>query len=483
MSDYSRVNLFAGKLVGEEGGKIEKRLKNQRTFISLEPDLKGALLAARVLCNTLGRLPGSVALNSTNLTRKQIKTLNCAYKSTSGSALVIDENAEVDNLESIKVHIGTKYHKGVIRAVPEGYGGHIISSAEDISVKRPANPLGSIYTAATASTEIFKIATDLQEHKRASLFENFTFCPVAMSSDLSLAPSMPPSMVIDVAILGIGAIGSAIALILSELDMMGKILLIDNERFKKENLSTYSLGSLKTVKTEPWKVNIASQILGNYSVTSKVESIENVARLIDEGVLAWPSVVMSSLDSIGSRYAAQRIWPDHLIDPATGNTMIGIRAVSIKQPCLMCFLSKTSDNRSSVERLSDITGLSMDILRRGDDPLKTEDLQNLQIQQKNSLRAYVGQPICGLADMFGLTGSAEDYQPSIPFASQQAACLSVGRLIALKLGLRHDDNLIQYDVFRGPENATRQILKKDNTCYCSTHSKNIDIVRKLRSGT
>ena len=43
---------------------------------------------------------------------------------------------------------------------------------------------------------------------------------------------------------------------------------------------------------------------------------------------------------------------------------------------------------------------------------------------------------CGLAEAFGLsTADSSGYRPSIPFASQQAACLSVGRLIAYVLGM------------------------------------------------
>jgi hypothetical protein len=86
-----------------------------------------------------------------------------------------------------------------------------------------------------------------------------------------------------------------------------------------------------------------------------------------------------------------------------------------------------------------------------------------------------------LAEAFGLTGSAESFQPSIPFASQQAACLAVGRMIGQKLGLRYNENHIQFDVFKGPGNATRLQEKGDSKCYCAERFATIEQVREDRS--
>jgi hypothetical protein len=481
VSDYSRVNLFAKKLLvtDQKEGEIEKALRLMKTHISLDPTLSGALLTARILCETLGRLPGQVMLYTGNLSVRQVKELSTAYELVKGFPPSITDSLE-GNSDLIKLHIGTSYQRGVIRAIPEGYGGRIIASAAAMAVERPANALGSVYTASLAAAEVFKIATNLSSRDRAPLFDNFAFCPVTLSDDLSLAADLPDDVNIDLAILGLGAIGSAVAVILSEINVHGRILLVDNQRFSKENLATYSLGTRADVEAKPWKVNLASHILKNYSVTPKKNPAESLPRLIDDGLLHWPDTVISALDTVESRYAAQLIWPDNVIDPATGDTMVGIRTVNVKQPCLMCLLSNTSGSRSSVQELATITGLSEETLKGGDNLLSASDTKGLSPEQKAQLKLYMGKPICGLADAFGLTGSKESYRPSIPFASQQAACLAVGRLIGQKLGIKSQDNLIQYDVFRGPENATRLKEKKDPECYCSERADTIEAVRRFR---
>ena len=126
MSDYSRVNLFAKKLFvkDQKEGEIEKALRLMKTRISLDPTLSGALLTARILCETLGRLPGQVMLYTGNLSVKQVKELSATYELVKGFPPSMTGSLEGDS-DLIKLHIGTSYKRGVIRAIPEGYGGRI----------------------------------------------------------------------------------------------------------------------------------------------------------------------------------------------------------------------------------------------------------------------------------------------------------------------------------------------------------------------
>ena len=477
MSDYSRVLLFAEKLTGKSGGALEKKLNSQTTVVSLDPSIEGSLLTTRVLVETLGRLPGKVVLCTENLSAGETATIRKSFNKVRLQPLRTTDR--IGGLKGAKVHIGTQYTKGVIRAVPEGYGAHITSSPSSITIVRKANALGAVYTAALAAAEVFKIAASLTA-ERAPLFNDFTFCPVAFSSNLKLAPDLPEDLEINAAILGLGAIGSAIALILSELRLSGNLLLVDNERFDKPNLATYSLGGQEDTITKPWKIDLASKVLSTYSVKPIKDPVQKLPALIDNGLLQWPAIVFSSLDTVDARHSAQRIWPDFLIDPATGDTFAGIRTVSSKQPCLMCFLSKYVGTKSSLEKLAQATGLGINTIWKGDNLLSKDDLNGLEDEQVERLRPHIGKPVCGLADAFGLTGTKDNYQPAIPFVSQQAACLGVGRLLALKLGFAQNNNLIQYDVFRGPHSAT--ILKQEAkpSCYCITNSEVINTVRTSR---
>ena len=91
--------------------------------------------------------------------------------------------------------------------------------------------------------------------------------------------------------------------------------------------------------------------------------------------------------------------------------------------------------------------------------------------------------ICGLAEAVGLTNlSANGYQPSAAFVSLQAACLSVGRLLARLMNANDEANLIQYDALIGPEQLTSEKLRESKTCYCQQRSNTIKAVRELRHG-
>ena len=281
-------------------------------------------------------------------------------------------------------------------------------------------------------------------------------------------PDLPPTFEVDLALAGLGAVGSATASVLGELSVSGRALLIDRERFASENLATYSLGTESDTVSRPWKVDLAADVLGRFELTRTTEPVQTLPLRIDDGEIPWYPIVLSGLDSIEARHAVQRLWPDLLIDSATGETMVGIHVARPIQPCLVCHLPGRTGGPSAPERLAAATGISVARAARGDNPLTEDDLAGLSDGQRAMLAPHLGKPVCGLATAFGLTHfDANGYRPAIPFASQQAAHLGVGRLLAHLLGLDRPYNFVQYDVFRGPALATIEVLPGDPGCYCS----------------
>jgi hypothetical protein len=153
-------------------------------------------------------------------------------------------------------------------------------------------------------------------------------------------------------------------------------------------------------------------------------------------------------------------------------------------PCLICFFPTGRSGPSAAERLANATGLPLERVQRGDDPLTMEDLARLAASQQQTLAPHLGKPVCGLAQAIGLTGlDADSYQPSIPFVSLQAACLAVGRLIASQLHLRPPGNLIQYDGLVGPQAATIEEMRPRMDCGCVTRAAAIEQVRRQRQAS
>jgi hypothetical protein len=126
--------------------------------------------------------------------------------------------------------------------------------------------------------------------------------------------------------------------------------------------------------------------------------------------------------------------------------------------------------------------LPVDLLARGDEILREEHLAPVSDKQRTLLLQHLGKPVCGLARAIGLTTlRADDYRPSVPFISLQAASLALGRLLAHELGFAPLPNLVQYDGLFGPQTATLEQMRPTNDCYCRTNARTIDKVRVLRS--
>lgn len=479
--EHSRALLLAERATGQETGELESRLEDAIVVVGADGSMHGSALTARVLLTTLRRLPGRLILDRGNLTTPVVNDLVEA---------VVDIDPErglevFDNLEEpmgVRLQVGTTAPNGAIRVVPEGYGAHLASDSDtQIRPSRAGNPLGAVFAGALGAAEAFKhVAAVLPGRRR--LHRHLRFCPVTLSADLGAAPDLPEDLSFDLGLVGVGAVGTGVALILGELNAGGKVLLVDFERYGPENCGTYSLGGAREARQRPWKVDVAATVLeGRYNVARFRGSVEDLAGTIDSGKAPWPGVILSGLDSIEARHAAQRLWPDRLIDAATGDTMLGLHDVRTSAPCLMCFLPLTREGPSSTELLVEATGLSKKRAMHGDDPLTEEDLAGLDENQRERLSPYLGKPVCGLAQAIGLTGlEADGYQPAVPFVSLQAACLGVGRLLAGEFGMDELPNFVQYDALAGPEGMVLQSRRAKDGCYCQERAETVMQVRDLR---
>ncbi len=476
MTDYSRALRLAEGVTGRSASELERHLSAQTVMVSADPQLPGALSAAKRLVTTLARMPSQLLIDGDTVSVEQRDHLVSEALDIRRTAI-----APPDAEPAAYVHFGLDAPRGAIRAVPDGYGAHIAGdSAAALRQHRPANALGAALAAALAATEVFKVVAKVPG-SRAARHARLSFCPVALDDDVVRAPELPSSLQVNLGLVGLGAVGSAFASILAELPVGGDVLLVDRERFAPENVATYSLGGEDAARARTWKVDLAADALRNFTITRSTEPVESLPREIDAGQRAWPPIILSGLDSIVARHATQRLWPELLIDAATGDTMVGIHVAKPDRPCLMCFLPPRHGGPSAAERLAAATGLPVARVVRGDNPLTEDDLADLTPGQRSMLEPHLGKPVCGLAEAFGLSGiESNGYLPAIPFAAQQAACLGVGRLIAHLLGVERPDNFVQYDVFRGPMLGTVDKRSRNKDCYCTERQATITRVRELR---
>jgi hypothetical protein len=126
------------------------------------------------------------------------------------------------------------------------------------------------------------------------------------------------------------------------------------------------------------------------------------------------------------------------------------------------------------------TGLTVERLGRGDEVLLPEEIEQLTAEQQVLLRPHLGRPVCGLAGAVGLVGLDDGYQPAVPFIAQQAACLAVGRLLAIELGIRDLPNFVEYDGLIGPRADALDVRIANQNCYCQQRTGLIRRVREER---
>ncbi len=280
--DDSRPLRLGSRAAGVPEDTLRQRLEHSTVVVSVDPSLPGALLTARVLAMTLRRLPINLVLEPARLSEDLVESIRAGVvRIDSRRGLMLAEGLAT---EVIRVHVGARTaDTGAIRVAPDGYAAHIARDAGvELHIARRAHPLGSVFTAAMAAGEVFKDLAGVLDRRRVD-HSHLTWCPVSLSADLTVAPMQSTPLELRLALAGCGAIGTAIALILQELDATGDLLVIDRQRFARENLSTYSLGDEASVRGRPWKVNLVRRHLQRYRVRTLNANVEDLASMVDRG--------------------------------------------------------------------------------------------------------------------------------------------------------------------------------------------------------
>src|SRR5947208_15830720 len=111
-----------------------------------------------------------------------------------------------------------------------------------------------------AAAEIFKDAVHVRPERRFDP-PHAAFCPVTLSDRPEDAKELPLPFAFSGALVGLGAIGSATAMILGEMETEGDIDLVDRQVYAKENVTTYSLGGHVDAFAGVWKTELAERAL------------------------------------------------------------------------------------------------------------------------------------------------------------------------------------------------------------------------------
>ncbi|GLZ32032.1 hypothetical protein Lesp02_42200 [Lentzea sp. NBRC 105346] len=341
-------------------------------------------------------------------------------------------------------------------------------------------------TAAVLTGEVFKHATGLRP-EAMRVRQTLDFCPVTLTEDPGVVTETP-MIFTDTALVGGGAIGTAISLILRELPSAGRLVVVDPQTFEEPNVTTYSLGNVQDAQNGLRKIDLIKRELHGFDVTTIYGTAQDLLEKIDRGNVWWPKVVLGAVDSISARHELQRVYADLTLDGSTGGhvgTTLALREGLPTGPCLRCYypLRDAQAGPSAEQLLHQSTGLAMNRIARGQLPLSERDLDGLSETGKRILAPHVGKPVCGLASLLGLVpDSRDDYRPSAAFVAQQAAALVVGALIARQTGtLTGAVRDVEYDALYGPYLHMIASRRPRPACACASNKDLIEQVREVRS--
>ncbi|CAN7768422.1 hypothetical protein LJR084_007482 [Variovorax sp. LjRoot84] len=355
-----------------------------------------------------------------------------------------------------------------------------------------SNPMAALMAASFGVTEVFKRVYAVPRNKaplldatQFSLFELST-SPTGLGPPLSTAISLP-----DTVMVGAGAIGNGIALLLSQLAVRGRLLIIDKQDYGRENLGTCTvlddeswLATSKAERLAAW-LNRPDGLrcTGEQALVADARSGEFVRAMSVE-------LVLNGLDDIGARHDAQLLWPSVLVDGGINAVGAAVMTHRLDRPhgaCMRCsFRLPVGDERKLQARATGLsmTSLSSDLSR----PLTEQDVSDAEESKRTWLseRLAHGKTVCatiGEAQSRSLgLGIEEGFNPSVPFVATASAALVVTQ--ALKALLYPDAEFTQRfqmeSLVIGPEASLGVLTRADPSCECVVHRSVIDKVASAR---
>jgi len=482
-TDYSRSLLLASTAADDQPESLRARIEASQVHVSADTAIPGSLTALLVLVADLRRLPVQLSIDPgcgparlSDVVVEQVQRIGAGIDPERPIAISAAPPG------SLHIRIGADHSAADVSGIPDGHGTRL---------RRPGHPfpplrhegtgLGAVLTAAMLTGEVFKTVTALGPGTHRHI-DTLDFCPVTLFA--AAAPTPEHVHIEQIALVGAGAIGTAVALILDALGATGEMTVVDPQIFELPNVMTCSLGTSRDADRRLPKVDIVKTALRGMTVRTIHGTVDDLIASIDTCTTPMPRTVLGAVDSIQARHDLQRIYADLVLDGGTGGragTTVSLHEAFPTGPCMTCYFPVNRTALTAEQRLHRVTGLPLARIARGDRPLSEDDLRHLPPEGRKLLEAHLGKPVCGLSHLVGLTTIDGDnsYRPSAAFVSQQAASLMVGALIArLQPGNHIPARQIEYDTLYGPQPDVIDGRRPRPGCYCQTSA---DVIRAVRT--
>lgn len=445
--------------------------------------------ALRLLLCVAGRLTVVVPDSENELRRQVDVILGRAFRRSRPAVLADATAVETGDVVAV-LNVGNEVRDPATWTAANSNGWAAYASSQQSLVTAgfdQANAIGALMAASLGVAEVFKrvigVPADVAPPLDRTAISLFDFS----TQEVDAGPPLPDEILLEHALLiGAGAIGNGIALLLSQLPLHGSIELLDKQDYGIENLGTCLL-----MEPEGWFGPKAERLAawlsanGRIATTWKKATIEDA---IESGHFEKsPKLVLNALDDVQARRDAQRLWPQVLIDGAINSVGAAVIQYRLAQPecaCLMCWFKDEPVDAKMIQGL--VTGLHVDSLTDISRQLTDEDIAKAEPARRAWLAECKrqGKTICAtiaaadLEQRFGVTVEAS-FRPSVPFVATAAAALVMAESVkalafpdARSPAMFHMGNL-----FLGPEHSMPLHRRPSAHCLCTVQRKALERLR------
>jgi len=358
-----------------------------------------------------------------------------------------------------------------------------------------SNPVGALMAASMGVAEVFKliygVPADVAPPVTKGEFSLYDFS----TSPSDPGPNLPEQVSLpDTLLVGAGAIGNGVALLLSQLNLTGRLHVIDKQDYGTENFGTCVLldsddwiGSSKAKCLASWlqAAGSALQVTDEQGFIGSVRSGLSVKSMKVD-------LVLNGLDEVPARHDAQLLWPSVLVDGGINAIGAGVVTHRLDHPegaCLRCTFSAPSTDEKAIQ--SKVTGLSRASLESDlERPLTGTDIENAEESKRPWLRAKLaeGKTLCATITAaqseldLGIE-IEEGFRPSTPFVATASAALMIGEMLKALVypGAEFNQSFQLANLFLGPSSAVASLRKPDPACECVKHRDLVmDLAAKRR---
>ncbi|MGH7146420.1 MAG: ThiF family adenylyltransferase [Nitrospiraceae bacterium] len=359
------------------------------------------------------------------------------------------------------------------------------------------NPFGGLLAAALGAAEVFKYLLKPLPGK-AHHFGDVTFSAFDYSiNTLAPGPPLPKNLVLPKSLLaGVGAVGNAFLLSLSYVEgLRGELIVVDEEFLDDpSNLNRYLLAfeeDIDPLNPKP-KTQLAIQLFHGRPIEIQTFQgpLDQALQQIYDRQIARPQVILSAVDNNEARRSLQKVWPDLVLEGATGGTTSQVSRHEYKKglACLLCIHTIEADQGgfSYTKHVAHLSGLAEERIaashRDGSLAVTEQDVAKAPEEKKSLLRENLGKPICSVLSELENISSANPnvlpVQPAVSFVSMISGLLMAGELVKSSSGIESAlETMFQMDALFPLSSALVQPIEKGKQCYCLMRRNEIDQYR------